>query len=171
MGPADHEVIGERKIMSTVIALMKVHKVIDDLFFEHQKALLHFDFEKALGLLRAYESTLLNHMADEEEILLPVYAERVDFPAAGAPKLYYDDHEKMRSYIELFKQTIPEVSAAEETERMLLQLLDRESFYLRIVSHHDRREADYLYPMLDDLLSEEERHDLLDRVRLRGEKH
>ncbi|MBK6751675.1 MAG: hemerythrin domain-containing protein [Acidobacteria bacterium] len=71
--------------MAVISDLMKVHKVIDELFFEHQRALLHFDFEKALRILIAYESTLLNHMADEENILLPVYEERADFPAAGAP--------------------------------------------------------------------------------------
>lgn len=157
--------------MSSIRDLMKVHRVIDELFFEHQKALLHFDFEKALGLLRAYESTLLSHMTDEETVLLPVYEERAEFPAAGDPKLYYNDHAKMRSYIELFKKTTAEIAAEPEMERALLQLLDRESFYMRIVSHHDRRESEYLYPILDELLGSEEKHDLLDRVTLRGEKH
>jgi hemerythrin-like domain-containing protein len=110
-------------------------------------------------------------MADEEDVLLPVYSERAEFPVAGAPKLYFDDHAKMRSYIELFKQRTSEIAAETEIERALLQLLDREAFYLRLCSHHDRRESDFLYPILDDLLSEEERHKLLDRVRLRGEKH
>lgn len=157
--------------MSNVIDLMKVHSVIEELFFEHQKALLHFDFKKALGLLTAYESTLFSHMADEEEVLLPVYADRAEYPPAGAPQLYYDDHKKLRSHLELFKNTITELADSQDTERTLLQLLDREAFYLRIMSHHDRREADYLYPMLDALLTEEERHALLDRVRLRGEVH
>lgn len=157
--------------MAVISDLMKVHKMIDDLFFEHQRALLHFDFEKALGLLRAYESTLLSHMADEEDVLLPVYAERAEFPEAGAPKLYFDDHAKMRSYIELFKQRTSEIAAESEIERALLQLLDREAFYLRLCSHHDRRESNFLYPILDDLLSKGERRKLLDRVRLRGEKH
>lgn len=157
--------------MAVISDLMKVHKVIDELFFEHQRALLHFDFEKALRILIAYESTLLNHMADEESILLPVYEERADFPAAGSPKLFYDDHAKMRSHIELFKQKTSEMPAESELDRVLLQLLDREAFYLRLCSHHDRREADFLYPMLDGLLSDKEKHEMLDRVRLRGGKH
>ena len=58
-----------------------------------------------------------------------------------------------------------------ELDRVLLQLLDREAFYLRLCSHHDRREGDFLYPMLDELLSDKEKHEMLDRVRLRGEMH
>ncbi len=157
--------------MAVISDLMKVHKVIDELFFEHQRALLHFNFEKALGLLKAYESTLFSHMADEENILLPVYEKRADFPEAGAPKLYYEDHAKMRSYIELFKQKIREMPTEPDMDRVLLQLLDREAFYLRLCSHHDRREADYLYPILDALLADEEKYEMLERVRLRGERH
>lgn len=157
--------------MAVISDLMKVHKVIDELFFEHQRALLHFDFEKALRILIAYESTLLNHMADEENILLPVYEKRAEFPAAGAPKLFYDDHNKMRSHLELFKQKTHDMPSEAELDRVLLQLLDREAFYLRLCSHHDRREGDFLYPVLDELLSDKEKHEMLDRVRLRGEMH
>lgn len=157
--------------MATVSDLIKVHKVIDDLFFEHQRALLHFNFEKALGFLKAYESTLYSHMADEEDVLLPVYAERAEFPPAGAPKLFYDDHAKMRSYVDLFKKRTVDLAAETEIDRVVLQLLDREAFYLRLCSHHDHREADYLYPYLDALLSDKEKYELLERVALRGEKH
>ncbi|MBK6725395.1 MAG: hypothetical protein IPG58_19680 [Acidobacteria bacterium] len=169
LGAVDLKVRTEN--MAVISDLMKVHKVIDELFFEHQRALLHFDFEKALGLLNAYESTLFSHMADEENILLPVYEKRADFPAAGAPKLYYDDHAKMRSHLGLFKQTIRDMQSEPELDRVLLQLLDREAFYLRLCSHHDRREADYLYPILDALLADEEKYEMLERVRLRGERH
>lgn len=155
--------------MASISSLMTVHKVIDDLFFEHQKALLHLDFEKALHLLSAHESTLLSHMKDEEDVLLPVYEERREFPEAGAPRLYYDDHKKMRSHIELFKQTTSMIASEADIERALLNLLDREAFYLRLCSHHDRRESKYLYPILDEILSESERAELLGRVALRGE--
>lgn len=155
--------------MASISSLMTVHKVIDDLFFEHQRALLHFDFEKALHLLAAHESTLSSHMADEESILLPVYEERGEFPDAGAPKLYYDDHKKMRSYIELFKQSTSKIATEANIDRALLNLLDREAFYLRLCSHHDTRESKYLYPILDEILCEPEKSELLGRVALRGE--
>lgn len=148
---------------------MKVHKVIDELFFEHQRSLLHFDFEKAAGSLREYEAALLSHMYDEEEVLLPAYSELGDIPNAGKAHLYYDDHTKMRSHVELFKHTTANLLTEAETDRTLLKLLDREAFYLRLCSHHDRREAEYLYPILDSVLTDKEIHALLDRVAIRRE--
>ena len=156
------------KNMAAISDLMKVHGVTDELFHQHQRSLLHFEFEKALGFLKAYESILLSHMADEEDVLLPVYSERAEYPEAGAAKLYYDDHAKMRSYIELFLQSTAEIESEVEIDRTLLQLLDREAFYLRLCSHHDRREAEYLYPILDGLLTDDEKRELLDRMTLRG---
>lgn len=157
--------------MASVSSLIKVHKVIDDLFFEHQKALLNFEFDRALHLLEAHRSTLFSHMADEEEVLLPAYAERGNFPDAGAPKLYFDDHKKMRSFIDLFAETTARLASETKIERTLLNLLDREAFYLRLCSHHDRREEEFLYPILDSVLSESEKLVLLEKVALRGEKH
>ncbi len=157
--------------MATISDLMKVHKVIDDLFYEHQRALLHLDFASAASCLVAYRSILVNHMRDEEDFLLPVYAERATYPAAGAPKLFLDEHAKMLSHLKLFERTTADLGSEAEVERPLLDLLAREAFYLRLCSHHDRREAKYLYPILDSILPAAERSAILDRVRLRGAEH
>ena len=146
--------------------LMKVHRLIDDMFFEHQRALLHFEFEKALTSLEVYESTLIRHMQDEEEVLLPVYAELASLPGAGAAKLLFDDHEKMRGYVESFKEKTARLASEPDIDRALLQLLDREAFYLRLCGHHDKRETEFLYPILEDSLSETEKEMLLSEIDL-----
>ncbi|MCW5957881.1 MAG: hypothetical protein KIT61_14945 [Pyrinomonadaceae bacterium] len=145
---------------------MKVHRLIDDMFFEHQRALLHFEFEKALTSLEVYESTLIRHMQDEEEVLLPVYAELASLPGAGAAKLFFDDHEKMRGYVESFKEKTARLASEPDKDRALLQLLDREAFYLRLCGHHDKRETEFLYPILEDSLSETEKEMLLSEIDL-----
>ena len=146
--------------------LMKVHRLIDDMFFEHQRALLHFEFEKALTSLEVYESTLIRHRQDEEEVLLPVYAELASLPGAGAAKLFFDDHEKMRGYVESFKEKTARLASEPDIDRALLQLLDREAFYLRLCGHHDKRETEFLYPILEDSLSETEKEMLLSEIDL-----
>ena len=83
--------------MTYIKDLKRVHDLIDAMFFDHQRALIHFEFEKALTLLETYEAVLLRHMQDEEMILLPVYTERAEFSGAGSPKYFFDDHSKMRS--------------------------------------------------------------------------
>lgn len=146
-----------------------MHLLIDEMFFDHQKALLHFEFDKALTLLEMYQATLIRHMQDEELILLPVYAERSAFSSAGAPKLFFDDHKKMRSFVELFIEKTAELKQQPNIDKAILLLLDREAFYLRLCSHHDKRETDFLYPILEEILTDFEKRDLLSRIDLKAE--
>ncbi|CAN5325997.1 hypothetical protein BH10ACI3_BH10ACI3_02700 [soil metagenome] len=154
--------------MTYIHDLKRVHDLLDEMFFDHQKALIHFEFDKALTLLEMYQAVLLRHMQDEELILLPVYSERAKFSGAGAPKLFFDDHEKMRQYIEFFKKKTAELRCSLDLDKTLLQLLDREAFYLRLCSHHDKRETNFLYPILEEILSDDEKYDLMSRVNLNG---
>ena len=155
--------------MTYINDLKRVHHLIDEMFFDHQKALIHFEFNKALTLLEMYETVLLRHMQDEEMVLLPVYSERAKFAGAGAPKLFFDDHEKMRKFVELFKKKTVDLRRSIDLDKALLQLLDREAFYLRLCSHHDKRETDFLYPILEEILSDDEKYDLMSRVDLKGD--
>lgn len=152
--------------MTYIKDLKRVHVLIDDVFFDHQKALLHFEFEKALSVLEMYESILIRHMQDEELILLPVYSERAEFSGAGAPKLFFDDHAKMRSFVEVFKKKTAGLELEPNIDKALLQLLDREAFYLRLCSHHDKRETDFLYPILEQILSDDEERELMSQIDL-----
>lgn len=155
--------------MTYIKDLKNVHLLIDEMFFDHQKALLHFEFDKALTLLEMYQTTLIRHMQDEELILLPVYAERSAFSSAGAPKLFFDDHKKMRSFVELFIEKTAELKQQPNIDKAILLLLDREAFYLRLCSHHDKRETDFLYPILEEILTDFEKRDLLSRIDLKAE--
>ncbi|MEZ5305618.1 MAG: hemerythrin domain-containing protein [Pyrinomonadaceae bacterium] len=156
--------------MTYIRNLKRLHDLIDAMFFDHQKALIHFEFEKALTLLETYEAVLLRHMQDEELTLLPVYAERAVVSGAGSPKLFFDDHAKMRSYVEVFKQKTSELRSEPDVDRALLHLLDREAFYLRLCSHHDKRETDFLYPLLEQLLSDDEERALMSQIDLHPDR-
>jgi iron-sulfur cluster repair protein YtfE (RIC family) len=144
--------------------LLVVHTRLDAMFEKHQFALLHFDFPDALEQLKQYEAVLYVHMSDEEEILLPLYAERVAIEKGGAVKLFMDEHEKMRQHVLLFKQTVEKLQTDPDPEKTLLMLLDRESFYKRLCSHHDLRESGILYPALDNITEMDERSEILGRL-------
>lgn len=152
--------------MTYIKDLVRVHVLLDELFFDHQKALLHFEFDRALALLEMYESVLIRHMQDEELTLLPVYSERASFSGAGSPRYFFEDHAKMRSSIEVFKEKIAGLNLEPNIDKALLQLLDREAFYLRLCSHHDKRETDFLYPILAQILSDAEERELMSRIDL-----
>lgn len=150
--------------MNTFSEILKIHEELDEMFLEHQYALLHFDFASALEKLKRYESVLLAHMADEEDIFLPLYAERAVIEKGGAVKLFLDEHEKMRNFVKLFAEATADLQTNPEPESTLLQLLDRESFYKRLNTHHDIRETDVLYPALDAITTAEERAEIHKRV-------
>lgn len=42
--------------------LLMLHQMLDELFFEHQRALIRGDLDTALCRLEAYESKLLDHI-------------------------------------------------------------------------------------------------------------
>lgn len=170
MGSTDYEIALKAKRvvecirMENLSDLLKLHIQLDGMFSEHQHALLHFEFEKAAAALRRYEAALLIHMSDEEEVLLPIYREYGDLPKGGDAKIFSDEHEKMLGYVKMFAQETAKLAAVKEPENRLLMLLDREAFYKRLSGHHDKREHDILYPILDERTSPAKKAELLGRV-------
>ena len=154
--------------MHSLSHLLKLHKELDALFAEHQFALVRFEFALAQNLLLQYESRLLDHMSDEEVFLLPLYAERAPIEKGGDVKLFLSEHEKMRQHVRLFAESTELLKTDNRPERVLIELLDRESFYKRLCSHHDIREERILYPALDKVTTESERAALFARFAARS---
>ena len=141
-----------------------LHRELDELFFRHQVSLLDFNFRTALERLCAYESALLAHMRDEEELLLPLYAGRATPGRGGRPDFFLLEHAKMRKHLAHFREQLPRLYEMPEPSRALLKLLDQETTYKHIVEHHDEREERHLYPALEQLTTDAEREDLLGRL-------
>lgn len=146
--------------------LLELHHDLDDIFLQHQRALLRMDTGTALQRLEEYEAALLNHIADEEEFVLPLYRERAEIMIGGAPEIFSNEHAKLRTYVELFKAEIPRLMEARDRERETLWLLDSQNTFKRLLVHHDVRERKFLYPELDRVTSQEEKDDLMARLRL-----
>ena len=150
--------------MKNLSELLTLHNDLDEMFLAHQAALLHFEFDAALSLLEQYETALLTHIRDEEEVLLPVYKERAAVIKGGGFQLFLDEHYKMSKYLELLKDEVAILPNEPNTEAKLIWILDRESFYKRLCGHHDKRETDILYPELDRVTTAAEKSELLSRV-------
>jgi len=150
--------------VKNIIELLDLHSDLESMFLTHQRALLRFEFPKALELLNDYERCLLVHMQDEENILIPIYEQQAVVERGGNARLLLDDHKRMCSILELFKEQIELLTTDDEPDTRLLMLLDREAFYKRLCTHHDMREQQYLYPKLDAILSDEEKAALLGRI-------
>lgn len=150
--------------MRTLSDLLRLHVELDEMFLAHQFLLLRFDFKRAFFLLEEYESYLLRHMKDEEEILMPVFKSRGFQTPGGNAQLFFKEHSRMRGWISFFKQQIAKLATDTEPEGDLILLLDRQSFFKRLCSHHDRREANFFYPELDRITTNIEKAELLGQM-------
>jgi iron-sulfur cluster repair protein YtfE (RIC family) len=146
--------------MKSFSDLLVLHQRLDELFFEHQRALLRLDLDRASAMLNAYEAELLAHIRDEEELMIPLYRERVNAPVGGAAEIFLGEHEKLRQYLVLFREELAKLAAANDLERGVLFLLDSQHLFKRLLVHHDSREKKMLYPLLDRVTTEQERESM-----------
>lgn len=148
-------------LMENLSDLLSLHDDLDEMFFAHQSALLHFDFAAALSLLERYETALSTHIRDEEDVLMPIYKERASIIKGGGFQLFLDEHYKMSGFVKLLKEEIAKLVDEPEPEAKLIWILDRESFYKRLCGHHNKRETDFFFPELDRVTSGAEKAELL----------
>jgi hemerythrin-like domain-containing protein len=150
--------------MKSFTDLLLIHHQLDGQFLEHQRALIRGNFIAALTRLEEYEKQLLDHMKDEEEILLPIFEARVTPPVGGTAEIFRNEHIKIRVYVELLKAEIPKLSKTKDHERAVIFMLDSETTFKRLMVHHDNREHKFLYPLLDEATSEDERTEIFQKL-------
>jgi hypothetical protein len=150
--------------MKNLSELLGIHGELEKLFFEHQRHLIRFEFDAALTSLERYQLAIVKHIGDEDEHLLPIYAERGEQLKGGAVRMFYDEHEKIKAHLELFINEVRNLPDEAEPEARLIWLLEREGFYKKLCDHHDIRETRFLYPELDRITSDSEKAKLLGRV-------
>ena len=148
--------------------LLTLHQQLDALFLEHQRGLIRRDLDYAEAALDEYAGALLAHIRDEEGFMMPVYSERVTPPVGGAVDIFLGEHEKLRRFLELFKEEMAKIRAMDDVERGVLFLIDSQHLFKRLLVHHDTRERKMLYPLLDEATTEVERQKLFGQFELTG---
>lgn len=88
--------------MNSFKDLLVLHQELDEMFFQHQRALLQMDLARASTWLDRYETELLEHIRDEEQLMIPIYRELVEAPVGGAAQIFVGEHEKLRQFIVCF---------------------------------------------------------------------
>jgi len=146
--------------MTSFSDLLELHQQLDELFLEHQRALMRLDLNRAASLLDDYETRLLAHIRDEEDLMIPLYRQRAAAPIGAAAEIFLGEHEKLRRFLELFKEEIVRIKQSEDIERGALFLMNSQHLFKRLLVHHDTREKKMLYPLLDEVTTESERQSL-----------
>ena len=141
--------------------LNQIHREIQDIFFWHQSALLKSDFASAKTLLADYEDIALNHMKEEEEILLPLYRERAGQIRGGDWEIFVQEHKKIVEWLNRLKLRLSRLRPPQVETKDLLALLDDEAHFKLYTEHHSLREDRIFYPEIDRVVDEREKDSLL----------
>lgn len=152
--------------MTSFLDLIADHERADDLFLQHQEALMEMDMPRAHARLLAYQQALEAHMEAEEKLLLPVY-ERAGRIPGGPPEFFSGEHRRMREFLVRIYDMLHAMDPGRPDRRRVIALFDHEAAYKHLVEHHDLREKNILYPALDRVTHAEERAVMLQAFRAR----
>lgn len=147
----------ERKISD----LNQVHQELDELFFEHQVAVLHCDCTAAKALLSSFEKGMALHMKEENEILLPLYRDRAEPVRGGDSTVFFGEHDKIVEWLGRLKLRLSRLPAKDPQPKEILELLEDEAHFKKFIEHHTLRENRILYPELDRVATPKEKAGLI----------
>lgn len=154
--------------------LDRTHLELDDLFLEHQEQIIARNFQQAADLLAVYADRLYLHMQQEEDWLLPVFAQRVPARSgSGSPpdRVYLAEHRKIRSLLDRIRIDFQALLRPHPAHVHVIALLERESLLKRVLEHHNERERLELYAELQQLTSAPECRQIVERCLQQWDRH
>ncbi len=146
------------------LELARIHRWLEELLIRHQEALIHLDGPRARRLFDAYRALLDRHIHHEDEVLLPVFR-RIGEIKRWPAELFSGEHRKLEAFLVRIAEALEALGQPKsENARAIIALLDLEGGLKRLQEHHDEREQQCLFPVLDQVTSPEERRALLTRL-------
>ncbi len=144
--------------------VVRIHRWLEELLARHQEALLLLDGPRAQHLFTAYRAALDLHIFHEDELLLPVFR-RIGEIKRWPAELFSGEHRKLEAFLERISQALKALGApSTDKARAIIALLDLEGGLKRLQEHHDEREQQCLFPILDQVTTPDERQELLTRL-------
>jgi iron-sulfur cluster repair protein YtfE (RIC family) len=142
----------------TISDLDGFHRWMDQLFEAHQIALMKNEPQQAVTILSRLTERMSIHVRDEEELLLPLYEQKINpVPAGGAAEFYRREHEQIMGFLKRFHEHQP----AGRDEISLVHYFDMCTMYKDLIEHHHARERTFLYRLLDRKLTAAEKKHIL----------
>lgn len=126
------------------------HQHLDDLFHEFQR-LKFIDRWKAEQAFHEFKTGLERHIVWEEEILFPAFEGKLNHLQDGPTTVMRLEHQEIRNHLEAVAQKIAEENFETKDDELALET---------ILCPHNHKEEGILYPMMDQVFSEQERTDM-----------
>ena len=155
-----------QKIAHSMLSLLGLHHDLDKLLAIHQASLLVYDFAAAAAAWRQFAEVLAEHADDEERDLLPLYQQRAPIPHGGTVEIFLAEHKKIRAFLKEITELVAELPADARPEpHKIVTVIEREYEFKKLLEHHDMREMNFLYPLVDRCTTREERQEILSHMR------
>jgi iron-sulfur cluster repair protein YtfE (RIC family) len=128
-----------------------------DRLFERFRVLKNVDTRKAGSLFSDFKAGLQRHITWEEEILFPLFEAKTGMRDTGPTAVMRMEHGQIKSFLERIhiKIAAGQTCGLDALEKGLLEVL----------SAHNEKEENVLYPWIDDSLGGIEREDVLTRMK------
>ena len=134
------------------LSLLETHDHLDEVFSLHQQAVLTMRWSLAVELLEAYRSLLSIHVEQEEQQLLPLF-QRAGAVERAPVVLFTGQHRKMFTQLERIHAILEAAKQGDDLRRGAIEVLDHESAFKHLVSHHHGAEVEHFYPTLQQMAS------------------
>lgn len=133
--------------METIADFMgEDHDRLDGLFDEFRST-RGTDYSKACKLFLDFEAGLLRHIVWEEEILFPLFEERTGMRDSGPTAVMRAEHQEIKELLAKIHDAV--LKGDTETGEL-------EKEIIVILSAHNVKEENILYPWIDETLTERE---------------
>ncbi len=156
---------------TSITDLNNFHEYTDQVFIDHQKLIMNARFEDSYIQLSRLAVLLKQHAMDEETLLLPPYQERIQpEPPGGAVRFYQREHQQI---LRMMNTYITDLNLWRKNPPADVELVRRFDSYYKfkeLLDHHDARERVFLYRMLDQKLSQQEKDVILAKFKHNMEK-
>lgn len=122
------------------------HNRLDKLF-DTFKELKHANPNKAKEIFSGFKLDLEKHILWEEEILFPLFETKTGMADVGPTQVMKMEHKEIKRYLhEIFNQIT----------NQNLQTEDMENGLVEVLTEHNLKEENILYPMIDNSVDDSE---------------
>jgi hemerythrin-like domain-containing protein len=133
-----------------------------ELFIAHQVLIMRGHIADALHLLKKFQELQIQHIRDEEELLIPLYQKHISpLPPGGAIEFYLREHRQIERLIDRLFVRLNSWTGPSDVK--LVEQFDLCFRFKDLIDHHDARERVFMYRLLDQKLSAAKQRDIMDR--------
>lgn len=140
--------------MKTVLNFMgEDHDRLDGIFKEF-KNIKTTDKNKARNLFHEFKIGLQKHIVWEEEILFPLFENKTGMRDTGPTAVMRMEHKKIKDFLERIHCSLSKNVQTNDLEEGLIEVL----------TEHNNKEEDILYPWIDNSVSEQEKEEAFTKM-------